>query len=928
MVQLSAPSRANQLKPVKISAKKVSQLSAAADEQNSWMRLAETVVVNKPLASSSQSLRGGASSWRAAKMGAPSGSSSVSSSLSAATTHAATTSLLRQLVHYHLDNLSVDNAHFYAERLAAHDPRAPESADLLALCHLRRGDNRSAYEVAKPFRTSHVGCALVYAQACLTLGRYRDGVVALEKARPLWTGTGMSLGKHSSTSRAPGPDGAVIACLLGKLYKALQDKKKAIGCFEEALTENPYMWDAFTSLCDMGVQVRIPNTFWYREGLLQSFDLEPNRPSEPRDGVPSQADFPFTTKASSLRDPVVWDQGADLFEPNRTERAASEVPSAGGLFSGEAVEENNFMAKIAAARSKLGAAPAVPDQTGGMETPPGHTSANESIGSRGRRPSDPPPAPAVRKTRGAQNLVDASILDAPPKMSYRLGAKRPLRAQDRSTDPADISGDNSSALRASAPLSSSLTDRKRTVSGHPVNQRQPQLGEPGAPYRRSARLNMFQKPTGVKAASGAATIGASAGRELKRTRQPISRVLRPGSSDSTVGRVVSGNRKPIDENGGDNVDHAEAPRIKEVFAPPSPPKTVEPPESAKVEEAMKWILELLRKLGAGYHALSHFRLEEALETQSLLPRSQQETPFVLALMGRAHYEQANYAEADKFFRRLRSIVPTRMEDMEVYSTILWFLKRERDLSFLAHELIDADWHSPQAWCALGNAWSLCREHEQALKCFKRATQLNPNFAYAFTLQGHEHVANEEYEKALTSYRMAITADRRHYNAYYGIGRVYEKLGSYDKAHTHFKTASAINPTNAVLVCCIGTVLEKQKQIGLALKHYTHATNLAPRAAQTRYKKARALLATNRLEEARAELMILKDLAPDEATVHFLLGRLHKTLGEKGLAIRHYTIALNLDPKVSSDMASWRGLLCQHACLFRAHQALTMLHHAG
>jgi tetratricopeptide (TPR) repeat protein len=51
------------------------------------------------------------------------------------------------------------------------------------------------------------------------------------------------------------------------------------------------------------------------------------------------------------------------------------------------------------------------------------------------------------------------------------------------------------------------------------------------------------------------------------------------------------------------------------------------------------------------------------------------------------------------------------------------------------------------------------------------------------------------------------------------------------------------------------------------------------------------------DSALKELITLKDLAPDEAMVHFLLGRLYKSTREKGLAVRHFTIALNLDPKV-------------------------------
>lgn len=345
-----------------------------------------------------------------------------------------------------------------------------------------------------------------------------------------------------------------------------------------------------------------------------------------------------------------------------------------------------------------------------------------------------------------------------------------------------------------------------------------------------------------------------------------------------------------------DIDHIEAPRSREASHPPPTAKPVEL-ESAKTEEALKWVLDLLRKLGTGYLLSSQFQCQEALQAFRSLPRNHHDTPWVLAQIGRAQYQQAEYAEAEMSFRRLRVMAPTRLEDMEVYSTILWHLRRETDLSFLAHELVDSAWHSPQAWCALGNAWSLALDHEQALRCFKRATQLNPKFAYAFTLQGHEHVSNEEYDKALTAYRHAVSADRRHYNAYYGIGKVYEKLGNYDKAYTHYHAASVIHPTNAVLICCIGTVLEKQKQIPQALQFFSKAADLAPRAAQTRFKKARALLALGQLEAAQRELMVLKDIAPEEARVHFLLGKLAKTLNDKHSAVKHFATALSLDPKV-------------------------------
>ncbi|KAF2965328.1 hypothetical protein GQX73_g8254 [Xylaria multiplex] len=760
-------------------------------------------------------------------------------------------------------------------QLDAHDRRSGESAYLLALCHFRLGDYKSAYEISKynGYRGIHLNCAYIFAQTCLAIDRYKDGITALEKSRGLWSHTS-NFGKHTATARASNPDSASVLCLLGKLYKAYDDKKKAIINFEEALKANPFMWDAFTALCDMGVSVRTQNIFKLNDVLIDglSFDQPPGILVEQKD---NGAINPIDKKTSRS---AAFDT-MDPFDSQRT--GASSETLIGGNFMSAGSGENDFMSKIRAARSKMPAAPEPVHDL--LESP---TVANlDPNSSRVTLGVEPPQAP-TRKTRNSQP-PDHGSLEAAPK-THRLTTKRSQKAQEE-----HASEPNLAILRASAaPVS--VTDRKRTVSGHPVQPR-PQPEEP--PQRRSARL--FRGTNG-KASSGATAVGAAAARELKKARPQISRILRPNSSSASVGRTVSGNRKPLEENGGMDVDQAEVPRIKE--APPQPPviKSAEP-EMVKIEETLKHLIELLKKFGSGYLALSQYRSMDALAAYMSLPRAHQETPWVLSQLGRAHYEQASYAEAEKYYRELRRLAPTRLEDMEVYSTILWFLKRETDLSFLAHELVDSSWHSPQAWCALGNAWSLSRDHEQALRCFKRATQLNPKFAYAFTLQGHEHVSNEEYEKALTAYRLAISADRRHYNAYYGIGRVYEKLGSYDKAYTHFHSASIINPTNAVLICCIGNVLEKQRQIVQALQYFSKATELAPHAAQTRYKKARALLALNQLDAAQKELEVLKTLAPDEATVHFLLGKLYKTLNDKGSAVRHFTIALNLDPKASQQI---------------------------
>lgn len=90
-----------------------------------------------------------------------------------------------------------------------------------------------------------------------------------------------------------------------------------------------------------------------------------------------------------------------------------------------------------------------------------------------------------------------------------------------------------------------------------------------------------------------------------------------------------------------------------------------------------------------------------------------------------------------------------------------------------------------------------------------------------------------------------------------------------------------------------------KKATAALDYYQQACDLDPRSAKTRFMKARVLMKLRKPKEALVELEILKDIAPDESMVHFMLGRLYKMIGDKTSAIRHLTIALNLDPKVCS-----------------------------
>ena len=812
---------------------------------------------------------------------------------------------LRLLIYYHLDCNLLRNALFFAGRLHAYEPRATEAAYLLALCHLRLGQLRAAYDSSKNpgSRGTHLGCSYIFAQACLGLERYGEGLAALEKSRSLWVSRN-SWNKHTETRRQPLPDAAAVHCLQGKLSHAYGDTNRAIECYAEALKLNSLMWDAFLGLCDLGVNVRIPNIFKITPTMMSAMD-----------SGSGEGTFAGVLEDSPLSDNFVNKQahppqvsGSNDPFSIATNRVNGDMRS--NLTKSALYEKLNGSTITV---TPIGAVTRM--EIEGLDTPIGPNGGViapqdpwleewKPVRSfhEGTSAAEPPLAPA-RKTRTIAGLDMKFGIDAPPRMkASHIRIKSRVNGESEEMDGV--------ASTISSFMTSSMTERKRTISGQiaqgvassATSHQNLNINDPMAPQRRSVRLFNQIRPQSNKFSASTGSLGLKEGRDIKKAKPAGTR----RAQLSTVGRVVSGNRKHIDPIDVDSKEvRYDVPNVP-VPVPFNPKPAVS--EKTKENESLQCLLELFTKLGTGYFALSHYQCEEALKIFNSITPSQRETSWVLAQMGRALYEQTSYAEAEKYFVRIKAMSPARLEDIEVYSTILWHLKSEVDLAFLAHEILDIDRLSPQAWCAVGNSFSLQRDHDQALKCFKRATQLDPKFAYAFTLQGHEHVANEEYDKAMAAYRNGIAAENRHYNAWYGLGRVYEKQGKYNMAEQHYRTAAGINPTNAVLVCCIGVVLEKMKDLKAALVQYGRACELAPKSALSRFKKARVLMALQQPDQALMELNVLKDIVPDEANVHFLLGRVYKILRQKGDAIKHFTTALTLDPKVF--LSSWVGCIPQ------------------
>ncbi|TDH64937.1 hypothetical protein CCR75_001552 [Bremia lactucae] len=308
------------------------------------------------------------------------------------------------------------------------------------------------------------------------------------------------------------------------------------------------------------------------------------------------------------------------------------------------------------------------------------------------------------------------------------------------------------------------------------------------------------------------------------------------------------------------------------------------------------LLRLLSSFGSIYSKINEYLCREALKMLEQLPASQLASGWVQLQIGRAYYEMADYVRAQEVFRGLHRAEPHQMKGLDLYSTTLWHLKNEVELSYLAQQATDFDKLSCEAWCVAGNCFSLQKEHDTALSFFQRAIQLDPSFTYAYTLSGHEYLANEDFEKAVSCYRHAVRTDSRHYNAWYGLGTIYYRQEKFEFAEYHFKRAIQINPRSSLLHCFLGMVFHAVHRYDEALSSLAVAASMQPLNPQARFQRANVLVTLQQYDEALAELHVVKTFAPRESSVYFMMGKVAKKLGNLEEAMKYFTLALHFHSK--------------------------------
>ena len=310
------------------------------------------------------------------------------------------------------------------------------------------------------------------------------------------------------------------------------------------------------------------------------------------------------------------------------------------------------------------------------------------------------------------------------------------------------------------------------------------------------------------------------------------------------------------------------------------------------------LVGLMNSLAAPYFDMIRFNCKRAIEKFGQLSKKQLNTGWTHVNIGRCYMDLGDNEKAEEAFVVAFAKEPYRVKGVEYYSSCLWQLKKQKELCDLAFHVIEYNQFAPEAWIALGNCFSLQRDHDSALNFFHRAIQLDPRFSYAHCLKGHEYIYGDQFVKAKNCYDLALKNDRNNFHAWWGLGNVSLKQEKYERAFEYFNKANQLNSKNSVIHSYIAIVLEKMERNQEALVEFKKSEELNPKALMTRFHKTQIYYKMGDYGNALCELEQLINLSPKESQLYIMIGNVYKRLGNSQKALQYYMSAQDLENKES------------------------------
>jgi tetratricopeptide (TPR) repeat protein len=272
----------------------------------------------------------------------------------------------------------------------------------------------------------------------------------------------------------------------------------------------------------------------------------------------------------------------------------------------------------------------------------------------------------------------------------------------------------------------------------------------------------------------------------------------------------------------------------------------------------------------------------------------------------AHYQAKRFDRASALCRKTLGREPGNVDALHLLGVIALGEGRPERAVQLLGKAVAA--RSAEAYSNLGNAHHAAGRPAEACASYRRAIDLNPNFAAAHNNLGRVLCEEGDFAAASASCERAVEFAPDLAEAHNNLGNALRGLGRLDAAEAAFRRALRLQPNNAALHVNLGNLLGDLKRFEEARACYRRAIEIDAGLAAAHYGLAASLRSLGDLATAAEGYQKVLLLNPDQAFVWNDLGRALRSLGRFEEAVAAFRQSLSVNPEFAEAYRNLAG--CQ------------------
>jgi tetratricopeptide (TPR) repeat protein len=229
----------------------------------------------------------------------------------------------------------------------------------------------------------------------------------------------------------------------------------------------------------------------------------------------------------------------------------------------------------------------------------------------------------------------------------------------------------------------------------------------------------------------------------------------------------------------------------------------------------------------------------------------------------------------------------------IWTLTQWIAARMPNRNQLRH-VAGAVAAATAAICAL-TSWQRCCVFADAQALYQDTLAKNSNCPVAENNLANVLLQSAQTDRAMEHFRRAIELQPDYAEAHANLGAALLESGRCEKAIEHYEEAIRLKPDFSQAHNGLGLAFAKTNHLKEAIQQYELAILLKPNFADPQINLGALLLAKGDREGATARLQRAVELASDDATAHSNLGSALLQIGRPTAAIEQFEIALRLNP---------------------------------